>query len=163
MPFTFNSNEGSAQSQGLEFEVRTALTENLNLNVGGDWNWTAEIQAAASGRYGGVDIEPGNRLANAPKYSAYIALVYGFQLAGFDANVRADAYAIDESWNTANNEAPAPAYETLDLKFLFGRNDWQVGFYVRNVTNEEVIYELNQVGFRFGRPRTYGMQLNYNL
>ena len=161
--FGFNRNEGSAQSQGVEFEVRTILTENLRLDFGGDYNWTADIQAAAAGRYLGVDIQPGNRLANAPEYSAYIALVYDFQIGGFDANARADAYAIDESWNTANNERPAPAYETLDLKLLVGRNNWQLGAYIRNVANKEIVYELNQVGYRFGRPRTYGLQINYNL
>ena len=34
---------------------------------------------------------------------------------------------------------------------------------VRNVFDETVVYELNQVGYRFGRPRTFGLQVNYNL
>ena len=163
-PFLFANNEGSAESQGLELEVRAALTENLSLAVGGDWNWTAEIHSAAGGRYGvGVDIVPGNRLASAPKYSAYLSLAYDFRLAGFDANARLDAYSIDDFWDTANNEAQTPGYETVDLKVVFGRDNWQVGAYVRNVANETIVYELNPVGFRFGRPRTLGLQFSYNL
>ena len=100
---------------------------------------------------------------NAPEFSAYAALIYDFVLAGFDAQARADGYAIAESWNTANNERPAPAYQTFDVKLLLGRDDWQVGAYIRNITNEAVVYELNQVGYRFGRPRTFGLQLNYRL
>ena len=111
----------------------------------------------------GVDIVPGNRLASAPKYSAYLSLAYDFRLAGFDANARLDAYSIDDFWDTANNEAQTPGYETVDLKVVFGRDNWQVGAYVRNVANETIVYELNPVGFRFGRPRTLGLQFSYNL
>ena len=163
LPFSYNFNGGNAQSQGIEFEMRTVLTDNLKLNFGGDWNWTAEIGAAGQGRYDGVAIEPGNRLANAPEFSAYASLVYDFVVADYTAQARADGYAIAESWNTANNERPAPAYQTFDVKLLIGRDDWQVGAYIRNLTNETVVYELNQVGYRNGRPRTFGVQLNYRL
>ena len=161
--YSYNLNRGSAQSQGMEFEFRTILTESLRLNFGGNWNWKAELGAAGSGRYGGVNIEPGNRLDNAPKYSFYASLVYDFELAGFDATARADGYIVDELFFSANNELVTPGYETLDLKLLFGRNNWRLGAYFRNVTNEDVIYTLNQVGYRFGRPRTFGVQLSYNL
>ena len=161
--FGFNRNEGSAKSQGIEYEIRMVPMENLSVNVGGDWNWTAEIDAAAAGRYLGVDIQPGNRLANAPEYSQYLAIAYDFGLGNFNATARLDAYWVGESWNTANNERPAPAYQTGDAKLMVGRNDWQVAFYVRNFTDERVVYELNQVGYRYGRPRTFGVQLNYSL
>ena len=163
LPFSYNINSGNAQSQGLELEVRMQLGENARLNVGGDWNWKAAIGAAGEGRYGGVDIQPGNRLANAPKYSGYASFAYDFVLAGLNSQARLDGYLIAESWNTANNERPAPAYQTLDVKLLLGRDDWQVGAYIRNLTDERVVYELNQVGYRFGRPRTFGVQLNYRI
>lgn len=163
LPFSYNINSGNAQSQGLEFEVRMQLSDNMRLNFGGDWNWNAEIGAAGQGRYGGVDIQPGNRLANAPEYSAYVSAVYDFQLGNFNSQARLDGYAVAESWNTANNERPAPAYRTFDAKLLMGRDDWQIGAYVRNLTDEKVVYEFNQVGYRFGRPRTFGVQLNYRI
>ena len=161
--FSFNRNEGSAESQGIEYEFRVVPMENLSVNFGGDWNWTADIDAAAAGRYLGVDIQPGNRLANAPEYSQYLGVAYDFGLGNFNATARVDAYWVGESWNTANNERPAPAYQTGDAKLFLGRNDWQIGLYVRNFTDERVVYELNQVGYRFGRPRTFGVQLNYSL
>ena len=163
LPFSYNINSGNAQSQGLEFEVRMQLSDNMRLNFGGDWNWNAEIGAAGQGRYGGVDIQPGNRLANAPEYSAYVSAVYDFQLGNFNSQARLDGYAVAESWNTANNERPAPAYRTFDAKLLMGRDDWQIGAYVRNLTDEKVVYEFNQVGYRFGRPRTFGVQSNYRI
>ena len=162
-PFTFtaNHNSGGAESQGMEFEIRAKLNDNLSLNLGGDFNWTAKINAGGAGRYAGVDITPGNRLANAPKHSAYGSLVYDFTLGGNAASVRGDAYRVAESWNTANNERPAPAYTTLDVKLLVYRGDWRFAAYVRNLTDEVIVYEFNQVGFRFGRPRTIGLEATY--
>ena len=161
--FQYNRNAGEARSEGMEFEVQTTITESLRFNFGGDYNWEADIYASAAGRYLGVGIQPGNRLANAPEYSFNASLVYDFQLMGYDATARADAYAIAESWNTANNERPAPPYETVDLRLTMRRSGWQVSAYVRNVTDEVIIYELNQVGYRFGRPRTYGLQFGYRI
>ena len=156
--FLYNFNAGGATSEGIEIEVRAQLTEALSLNVGGDYNWEAEVSS------GGAAIPPGNRLANAPEHSAYVALAYDFQLFGYDATARLDGYAVDESWNTANNEQPAPAYQTVDVRMtLRGGEGWQIAAYVRNLFDEEIIFELNQVGYRFGRPRTFGIQFNYDL
>ena len=156
--YMFNFNAGDAISEGIEIEARAQLTEALSLNLGGDFNWKAEIGE------GGAAIAPGNRMANAPEFSAYVALAYDFELLGYDATARLDGYAVDESWNTANNEQPAPAYQTVDVRLtLRGDDRWQIAGYVRNLLDEEIIYELNQVGYRFGRPRTLGIQFNYDL
>ena len=165
LSFGYNANAGSAESEGLEVEVTALITDALTLSAGGDWNWKAEVGAGAgsAARYGGVAIESGNRLANAPKYSGYVGLAYDFQVLGLNAVARADGYAVAKSWNTANNERPAPAYQTLDLRLMAGRDNWQVSAYIRNVFDEVVVYELNQVGYRFGRPRTFGLQFNYEL
>ena len=163
LSYSYAINSGSAESEGVELEVRIAISDSVRLNIGGDYNWTAEIGSSGESRYGGVQIEPGNRLANAPKFSLYANVAWDFDLAGFDANARADFYAIDESWNTANNERPAPSYQTLDLKLTAGRDDWRAGLYIRNVFDEEIVYEFNQVGYRYGRPRTLGLQFTYNL
>jgi outer membrane receptor protein involved in Fe transport len=163
LSYSYAINGGTAESEGVELEVRIALSPSVRFNIGGDYNWTAEIGSSGDSRYGGVQIEPGNRLANAPKFSLYANVVWDFDLAGFDANARADFYAIDESWNTANNERPAPSYQTLDLRLTAGRGDWRAAVYVRNIFDEEIVYEFNQVGYRFGRPRTIGLQFTYNL
>ena len=169
-PFTVDiiENAGGAESQGLEFEIRAQLADNWGLNVGGDINWTAKITdatglegAQASGRYGGVGISEGNRLANAPKNSAFAALTYDFTARNFEAQARLDAYHVAESWNTANNERPAPAYQTVDARVTFYKDKWKIGAYIRNLADEIIVYEFNQVGFRYGRPRTVGFELTY--
>ncbi len=169
-PFSVDiiENAGAAESQGLEFEIRAEIADNWNLSVGGDINWTAEITdatglegTAASGRYGGVTISSGNRLANAPKNSAYASLTYDFSARSFDAQARLDAYHVAESWNTANNERPAPSYKTVDGRVTFYKENWKIGAYIRNIADEIIVYEFNQVGFRYGRPRTVGMEVTY--
>ena len=162
LPFTYNVNSGNAQSQGMEFEVRTQLTDNVRLNFGGDWNWEAAIGAAGQGRYGGVAIEPGNRLANAPEFSAYVALVYDFQFAGFDSQARLDGYAVAESWNTANNERPRPR-TNLRRQVPAGARRWQIGAYIRNLGDEVVVYELNKWATAMAARRTFGLQVNYRI
>jgi len=160
LPYSYSINGGEATSEGLEYEFRFQLSDQLRASLGGDFNWEAQIGSAGEGRYGGVAIEPGNRLANAPKNSGYASLAYDFQLFGLDAIARADGYWVAESWNTANNERPAPAYQTLDLKVLVNRDNWQAGLYIRNVTDEVIVYEFNQVGYRFGRPFSIGFQFS---
>ena len=163
LPFGYTINGGNAESEGLELEVRFAVTDDLYLTFGGDSNWTAKIGSAGVAQYGGVAIEPGNRLANSPKYSGYASLSYDFELFGMNAIARADTYVVAKSWNTANNERPAPSYQTTDLKLLVNLDNWLLSAYVRNVADEVVVYEFNQVGFRFGRPRTIGVQVNYRM
>ena len=169
-PFTVDliENAGGAESQGLEFEIRAELADNWKLNVGGDFNWTAKVTDAtalsgteASGRYGGVGISEGNRLANAPKNSFYASLTYDFSARSFDAQARLDGYHVAESWNTANNERPAPSYQTIDGRVTFYKENWKMGAYIRNIADEIIVYEFNQVGFRYGRPRTVGFEVTY--
>ena len=169
-PFSVDiiENAGGAESQGLEFEIRAQIADNWALNIGGDINWTAKVTDAtglegtqASGRYGGVGIAEGNRLANAPKNSAYASLTYDFSARSFDAQARLDAYHVAESWNTANNERPAPSYKTIDGRVTFYKENWKIGTYIRNIADEIIVYEFNQVGFRYGRPRTVGFEVTY--
>ena len=35
--------------------------------------------------------------------------------------------------------------------------------YVRNVTDEKIVYEFRQQGYHLGRPRTFGVQVNYRM
>ncbi len=144
LEYSYAINSGTAESEGLELEIRYAITPDLLLTIGGDRSWTAEIGSGGEGRYGGVAIQPGNRLANAPKYSAYGSLAYDFELFGLDAMARVDTYVIAKSWNTANNERPAPSYQTVDLKLLVNIDKWRVPAYIRNVGDEVIVYEFNQ-------------------
>ncbi|MEC9239428.1 MAG: hypothetical protein VX486_02270, partial [Pseudomonadota bacterium] len=96
-----------------------------------------------------------------PKHSAYGSVFYDFTLGGNAASVRGDAYCVAVWCNPETTARPAPAYTTLDVKLLVYRGDWRFAAYVRNLTDEVIVYEFNQVGFRFGRPRTIGLEASY--
>ena len=56
-----------------------------------------------------------------------------------------------------------PAYRTTDLKLLVKLDKWMLSAYVRNVTDEKIVYEFRQQGYHLGRPRTFGVQVNYRM
>ena len=158
----FQSNIGAAESQGVEIEVRGQVTDALSFSGGLYWNPKADLLSGGAGQYEGT-VDEGNRMPAAPIYTVHGSLVYGFELAGFDATARADAYIVDEQFDRATNDFVTPAYQTLDAKLLLRRDDYEVGFFVRNLFDDVVVYEFNSVGYNFGRARTLGVQLNYSL
>ena len=158
----FQSNIGLAESQGVEIEVRGQISDALSFSGGLYWNPTADLLSGGAGRYeGSVDV--GNRMPAAPIYTVHGSLISDFEMAGFDATARADAYIVDEQFDRATNDFVTPAYQTLDAKLLLRRDDYEVGLFVRNLFDEVVVYEFNSVGYNFGRARTLGVQLNYSL
>lgn len=167
-PLTYDDNAGTASSQGLELELRGIFADAWSWALGGSFMWEADIGSASTGnvaRVAGstsVGVQPGNRLPASPEFSGYASLVRDFQLGGFNATARADAYKVTEQFRGGDNERATPGYETMDLRLLMARDSYEFSFYVRNVFDEVVAYERNQQGYVFGRARTFGVEFNYN-
>ena len=159
---TYGINVGSAESEGLELEVRLALTDNLFLTFGGDKNWTANIGSVREGLVV-RRITPGARMPNAPEYSYNASLAYDFELFGMNATARADTYGIASSIGLTGGLLSKPAYRTTDLKLLVNLDNWMLSAYVRNVTEEKIVYENFSGGYGLGHPRTFGVQVNYRM
>ena len=66
----YGINAGSAESKGLELEVRLALTDNLFLTFGGDKSFRAHLNSVPEGLEV-RGITPGARMSNAPEDSYY--------------------------------------------------------------------------------------------
>ena len=161
----FNGNNSEAHSQGIELQTTIAVIDRLYLTLGGDWNDEAEIETTAAGQFT-FPITAGNRLANAPKYSYNASLSYKIPLfSGWQGSVNIDWYRVADSFNRASNELKTPGYHLLNAKFIMTApdNTWRVALFVDNVHDEAVIYEHNEVGFRFGRPRSIGVDITYHL
>ena len=158
----YAANAGSAESKGLELEVRWALTDNLLLTFGGDKSFRAHLNSAPEDVIG---ITPGTRMSNAPEYSYYASLAYDFDLFGMNATARADTYGVASSLDGSNIKLKysKPAYRTTDLKLLVKLDKWMLSAYVRNVTDERIAYEFRQEGYHLGQPRTFGVQVNYRM
>ena len=80
-----------------------------------------------------------------------------------NATARADTYGIASSIGQAGGLLSKPAYRTTDLKLLVNLDNWMLSAYVRNVTEEKIVYEFRQQGYHLGRPRTFGVQVNYRM
>ena len=158
----YTVNAGGAESEGLELEVRLALTDNLFLTFGGDRNWRAHLGSVPEG-LDVTNITPGARMANAPEYSYNASLAYDFELFGMNATVRADTYGIAGSVQFTQEEFNKPAYRTTDVKLLVNRDKWMLSAYVRNVTEEKTVYSFSSDGYVLGPPRTLGVQVNYRM
>ncbi len=168
----YGINAGSAESKGLELEVRLALTDNLLLTFGGDKSFRAHLNSAPEGA--GVcptydecravevrGITPGARMSNASEDSYYASLAYDFELFGMNATARADTYGISRILFVGN--LSSPAYRTTDVKLLVNRDNWMLSAYVRNVTEEKFVYRPGADGSTLGHPRTFGVQVNYRM
>ena len=102
-------------------------------------------------------------MSNAPDDSYYASLAYDFDLFGMNATARVDTYGVAGS---LNNVAGAvrygkPDYRTTDIKLLVNLDNWMLSAYVRNVTDDKIVHQFSQGGYQLGRPRTFGMQVNY--
>ena len=160
----YGINAGNAESKGLELEVRWALTDNLLLTFGGDKSFRAHLNSHPEGLFV-LGITPGTRMSNAPEDSYYASLAYDFDLFGMNATARADTYGVASSLDNSNLtlKYSKPAYRTTDLKLLVKLDKWMLSAYVRNVTDEKIVYEFRQQGYHLGRPRTFGVQVNYRM
>ena len=159
--YGFASNVGKAKAQGVELEVQFAVTDALRISMGGSYNWKSEIGKVASARFNGVAVEDGNRLPRSPKYNANVAVSYDFRLSGWDATARADAYATGSSFHDISNQRSAPAFHQFNLRLTARQDAWEVSAFIRNVTDEEIVLDFNDVGFRLGYPRSLGLEVAY--
>ena len=153
-------NVGSAESEGLELEVRLALTDDLFLTFGGDKSFKAHLGSVPEG-LNVQNITPGARMRNSPEYSYYASLAYDFELFGMNATARADTYGIARILFVG--DLSSPAYRTTDVKLLVNRDNWMLSAYVRNVTEEKFVYRPGADGSTLGHPRTFGVQVNYRM
>ena len=146
------------------------LTDNLTLHVGGDWNEEAEIETFSQGQFNDINgnpiaILPGNRLANAPEFSFNAALDYGFTLGEWNSSARLDFYRVADFFNRATNELTTKGYYTFNARVALNSPDgsWRLSLFGRNLTDEVIRYETNEVGTFFGNARTFGVEATWSL
>ena len=111
-----------------------------------------------------VNIDAGNRISYTPVHAYFASLMYGFELAGFDATLRGDFYYRGKKlFRSENNERPTPTNRFLNLKLLLARDNYEVGVFVQNVTDAIAPFTLGSSGYNgFNPPRTLGLQFSYN-
>jgi outer membrane receptor protein involved in Fe transport len=178
--FNFTTNIGKAESQGVELELMTAITDNFSANFALGYT-DAEFKDDVSS----AGIESGDLLADVPEWTFNLTLDYvipvstGEFFAVFNYNYVDETLEIagqadsDVSGNDIVSGNVKPDYEILDLRVGFtSENNWEAVLFVDNLTDEEAIYSYSDVlAFQpsdydrtvRNRPRTYGVSVSYNF
>ncbi|HEX2592410.1 MAG TPA: TonB-dependent receptor [Rhizomicrobium sp.] len=174
---TIITNAATAKANGVEGEFTAIPIDDLTLNA------TVAYLDATFDKFSGTDtFRPllgvlnlhGNSLPRAPKWQADLGAQYDFQL-GNDAvlSARYDfTYWGKEYYNEFNTGyASSPSYTLSNARISYesGDGQWLVAAYGKNLFNKAVLTNVTVSAINggtivsYGNPRTFGVQVKYNL
>jgi iron complex outermembrane receptor protein len=185
---TLTTNAAEATVKGIEFEVTSLLTEDLEFNLSGTW-LDAEYDQFFSAQ--GVDANgprifdlSGNKLINAPEWTFNASLNYTVNLAsGGTVDLFGQVTYRDELFFTQFNEPLVGSDDItlVDARIAYTTPDgsWSTGIYGKNIFDEEYFQngvrftstsdpavDVNAIGNALGYPAPgaqYGVQVNYRF
>lgn len=135
--FSYVANAATAESEGIEFESTTLLTDSLQLQVNGAYTDSKMTSDAP-----GIGAEAGDSMTMVPEYNYYVALDQQINLFNRDGSIRLDVAGYGE-YKSHFDTLPAdvaPAYEIVGLSGSLRVSDnARVGVYINNLLDEEVI------------------------
>jgi len=188
-------NEGGVGGQWwLRGTVNAGSTRNEGIEIGFNWQATGSLSIEGNATFldsesrtyyeflDGTILKPGDPLPNAPEKSYWVAVDWTTPWRPFDGAlwVRADYAYGDSWWNSTTNaiernpEGLIPSWNNTNLQVgLNLPNDWTVTAFVRNLTDEERIFQRQNNTYAtdwFGttqyaffesvqRPRSYGINI----
>ncbi len=171
-------NAGAANVSGLEFELQARPTVALTLDA------SLTYQNAEYDRFltedptqPGLGLQDlaGKSLPYSPKFKAYLAAQYEWQLAVGQVLARVNYSWSDEFYLRAYNLAAdkTSAFHRTNARLEWTSNDesWSASVYANNIENNDVRSYItvaasvlgNVVNARYFDPRTYGVQVQYNF
>jgi iron complex outermembrane receptor protein len=162
-------NIDESEIAGMEVEVEAALSPGLIVQAGLGLLSTD----VRDGELSGVDLA-GNDLLLAPASNFNLAVTWDIAtLEQGTFTLRADTSFIDDFYfdvyNTERTASEAYWLHNLRLDFLSTDEGWQLGVWVKNVSDEDYYtstLDLQTFGFDYGHvgaPRTYGAELRLNF
>lgn len=155
------TNVGGSTSEGVELQANIHATDALRIDVGGSW-----IDAELTQDVPAQGYRSGDELPGAPEYTANLALHYEFALGEYEAFVRADSIYMGRFYSrfAQNSLTETAGYVKVDLSANVEFNNLGVKLFVHNLTDadEFTIRTTPGGGYRL-RPRTVGLQLDYNF
>ena len=117
----------------------------------------------------------GNKLPNAPEYTAKLGINYETSIGSGDLRLRGEAYYQDEvfftEWNRAAAYQDGYGLFNASVDYAFAGGNWMLSLWGRNLADEEVIsnniitaplYNSVRVGSMLP-PRTYGASVMYQF
>ena len=155
------ANVADAKIKGAEVSASLRPIEGLQLNAG-----LALLDSEIENFQGVQANIEGNSLPFSPDFSWNASAVYSTPISDrFSLNMQIDFSRTGSNFQTINNNDQVDSYVIGNARIGFANEDWELAFWVRNLTDE--IYDI---GFfpggaltpdnRFkGAPRTYGVNL----
>jgi outer membrane receptor protein involved in Fe transport len=149
-------NANQARIDGLEMDLNWAATYNLHIGAGAAFydaklteNYCGFTDANGNPVTDCADPEApnGTQLPVTPKFKGTLTARYNFNVGAMDAYWQVAGVHVGErrsDLRIAENDlfGNLDAYNVADLSFGFGRNSWNLDFYVNNVFDE--VAELNK-------------------
>lgn len=168
--FSFLSNGGKAESQGVEADVTYLPVEGLRLSANATYTDARLTRDTPPGLFG----QDGDRLPYVPKWNANFAIDYEFPLAGSWTGFAGGSYRFIGERKADFLSVPAPrfeipAYRVVDLHLGVKEKGWTIEAYVKNLTDERGITAIgfettNPVGSPYAaayvQPRTIGLSVS---
>ncbi len=165
-PTGFTANAGVARSEGMELQASFQVTQAVRADFGGSW-----INARLTENAPAIGALADDPLPGSPHLNANFGLQYGFEIAGHEAFVRADAIHVGTFYGNLQ-ESPntrAGDYLKVDATARVMIQNLSLDLYVHNLTDEDAFTfrgNSNAAGPFYGyrlRPRTVGLQLGYSF
>jgi outer membrane receptor protein involved in Fe transport len=179
-PVNGTANGPDARSRGFEFNGRFRLTENWSIAYATAYTTAEFVETRTHCLYTNNTScrtwNKGDVLGGTPDWKHNFSLRYqkdlddGSRLYGVLSGRRLGEVISDRcdttSVGTCDDVLRYPAYTRLNFSAGLSRGPWDLGFWVQNLTDEDVIVS-NQPGGIVGRrvirltPRTFGLNLSY--
>tara|TARA_B110000008_G_scaffold171035_1_gene170722 strand:+ start:1618 stop:3981 length:2364 start_codon:yes stop_codon:yes gene_type:complete len=169
--FFFVENGGKAQSRGVELELVSRPTPNLELSLSGshtDAELTADFEA--------LGVPDGTSLPFSPEWSGYGAVTYHFPQRGeFAYYVRADASYTGSRWNLLDHQSSGAkklsSYTLANARVGLEAEKWRAELFVTNLNNERTdLFFLNrnygssqEARVFLNRPRAIGLTVSARM
>jgi iron complex outermembrane receptor protein len=166
------TNAKRAHTQGVEVEVTAVPFRGLTINLQPAWLET-RLDSAGLPLFAGVASLDGKQLANAPKFTITGTIEYDYELGGGDSlafgwNSNYRSHEFFDSTNDPYIQQNAYWLHNLTVAYR-NRAGWEIGGFVRNVTNTEYAVTSTDLSNPFGvltpvigPPRTYGVQFTFH-
>ncbi|MDC1513865.1 TonB-dependent receptor [Porticoccaceae bacterium] len=172
------NNAAEADIQGLEIAATALLSESFQMDIGLSF---LDAEYGEFLRQDSFDPDTilnleGNKLSQAPKFTASVGIAYSRQIEGLgNLLARLDYYYSDKKYfSELNGDAFQDSYELVNARIGFESQDgaWNISFFGKNLTDELVFASkrfnvafYGEDGFltALTPPRTYGVSVDYNF
>jgi outer membrane receptor protein involved in Fe transport len=151
------ANLGYAGSDGLMLEVLAAIGDNTELGWNSQWVKAETVTALADG-----SAPAGSRMPQVPEFKTNLWVEKSINISAFGGTEGFVRASVSHTGDTVSAVQPAyqftqKSYTVADAKMGILGDDWELNFFINNITDERAEIAVNDwyFDFFFGRARQY--------